>query len=276
MGIYGHAFDTYKKDNVIVKESGIIGLLHKLFREKQKNKEFKQQPKTKYAVISSNPDTMLESYLCYDSINDAIMMYCRCIYNNWNKEGNKYIVSKSGYEKMQKDNTNVEIYEYYLTDKKKEAASFTYYYYKLGKKIDSGNLIDLIKSHNIKIEIKDITALENRRKQIISKSKSIAKTVIQNAYKDSDVKRGFSISSDKEFEEEFIAGIDNNISIIDCDAWTFTDKARDESEYQKYIDLFNKIYEDFSKQIESSILDTKVDYYGDWDDGPIVVIDKKK
>ena len=91
------------------------------------------------------------------------------------------------------------------------------------------------------------------------------------------LKGGFTLTKldedEKEYLEEFTNGFCNYFNIIECDAWKFTNnKARDDSEYDKYEKVFLEILSKLDEKFKKNNIPGGTDYHGDWDDGPIVFV----
>ncbi len=270
MAIYGKYANQLKESQSVITE----GFLKKLFTKTIKKNS---KPSIVYSCGVKKNDK--ECYGGQKSIPDAIKWWVCACYKGVQNKGIVTFPRESYYKDLEKNNTYVYISKYKHEENDEgntygERNKFT-----LIESSEEGNIMDLIKKYNIKIDIQDNTALINKRSKMYKDACKIAKKIIDDLSKeDPQIKKGFSVvnssNNDSDYDSltDFEDNMDNSCEIISCDAWFYTNnKARDQEEYEKYSKAFDKIFGEFKRQVAFA----SVDYYGDWDDGPIVIIDNK-
>jgi len=272
MGIYGHKIDNYL-DNQVLTEGFLKRLLMAGSKKVNLNK----------VIIEYGCSVNKNEKECYGgqkTIVEAIKWWLCAVYKGVYMKDAVTFTRESYYKDLEKDNSYIYIskYKHEINENGNtygEKNKFTHL-----EISDEGHILDLMNKYNIKIEIKDNTAFINRRAKMFKDACKIAKKIIDDLSKeDPQIKKGFRVvnpsmvDSDAESLADFEDNMDDSCEIISCDAWEYTNmKARDQVEYEKYSKAFDKVFGEFKKQITF----VSVDYYGDWDDGPIVIIDKNK
>jgi hypothetical protein len=240
------------------------GFIKKLM-DKVNNKEttgyYCSTEKTNIYSINKSPAESIKRYIC--DIFNAIV-----------KDGVVCFPKDQYYNQMEKDNVKVYIFKVKESIKKTSGNSKTYDYSVINTE-DEGNILDLIKKYQIKTKIEDNSKISQRRSKLYKDTIVIVKKVLADMSKeDPQIKKGFTIPvQDEDFKEEmqrFEDNIDNSVAILNCDAWDYTNnKAR--TEYENYDKAFSKVFKTLKDNLSISI-----DYFGDWDGGDIVLIDKEK
>lgn len=285
--IYGNYLEESYNDKVI--KEGIIQTLKNMYKSRRIKKliaydcDLDKKPNDKSSkYYTSNYYSIRNNTSPSISIKQWI---CAC-YKATLEKGKLIFLNKSKYNELIKDNHYLYILKYYYeynSDPKivtngDEEKRITEKFLEI---TDEGNVVDLMQKYSIEYEIRDNSAIINRRRKMFNDACAIARKIISDAAKeDPQIKKGFSVpkfdKDDSEYED-FINNISHDITIVDCDAWGYTNnKARDEAEYDKYNTAFGKIYVPLNNAITKSINDADIDYAGDWDDGPIILIDIEK
>ena len=269
MGQYGHKFDSLiesrnRETRQQMLEEGAGGFLKRLFSSKKS----KNESKTVYACGLKGSKS---SNGARNSESDALKFWICSVYNGNLDKGVVTFARDSYYKSLEKDNQELSISKFKQEKDSNGSDKYTFI-----ETIAEDTVINLIKKYSIKIDVKDNSAIIKKRTKIYKDACSIASKIILDLSKeDPQVKKGFTVNKVSNDDDNFISfvdNIDNDMEIISCDAWAYTNnKARDEEEYNKYIKAFNNIYNELKKQITFA----SVDYYGDWDDGPICIVDNK-
>jgi hypothetical protein len=225
-------------------------------------------------------------YICKGEIKQGEVVRVYNIYKDQSTAVLSYILSESGV--VYNDNkvyTNKSWYSFdvEVSFAKCEIAkinkkSSISYDLKVIEIIDNNiNYSKLLNKYSIEVVEGKVPAnIKSGRMSVYNKVLQIAKQALSEI----DVKKGFKIANDNEENgiTEFSIGITNHVDIINCDAWAFTgNKARDEEEYNRYEKTFIELLHKLDEKFKSNNIPGETDYYGDWDDGPIVfVIEDKK
>ena len=271
---YYNSADRYE----LVNES-IVSRLMNMYKNKFKRiLSSKEETMYIFTYEDYNINTVLKEECPYKSKKDAIEFLLRWKYSLHDKSKT---ITKSNYEKVFKDNDTYYLY----TVKAKTSEGVENDFVKDIKIIDKkeGTLKEFIDKYNIKKDIASEKEFKDRGK-LQKEAANVAKSIITKLKsKYPKIEDGFGVIMYDKFHEddieykrliEFKYGMENYIDIIWCDAWEYTDqKARAEELYNGYIECFNDIFGEFKKVMEK-YKNVTVDYYGDWDDGPIVIIVK--
>lgn len=139
----------------------------------------------------------------------------------------------------------------------------------------SGTALGALSKFNIKYKIIDTSSVEKERKAIRNKAIKIANDIIKEAKKLPEWDNCYSVYKDSDLDEDDIefwnTGIENYIDIIDYDLDKYNGNKREYFGTKECSKMFDFIYGNFKKRVESEINNASIDYYGDWDAGPIVI-----
>ena len=258
------------ENNEIIQEgvfSGIINTLKILFKSGG-NKKYKPKYEENTGFVSSSKEYSegenMDTYYIANSLINAIPSLLTPAFYNIN--GNRIIINKKSEEDV--NNRKEFIYKVKVVDKK----SFPYKV-SIIKMEMSGTVLEIIKKLKFTYEFKDTSSIEAERKKLYDKIYNICKSEIDKWKKSNKDENtdflnviDYNNEEDKDPYNEFIMGDSNEINIIDGDAWDYSESIRDSNVYEKYIILFNKLYEAIDKRISSdNSINGKIEYYGDWD-----------
>ena len=139
----------------------------------------------------------------------------------------------------------------------------------------SGTALGALSKFNIKYEIIDTSSVEKERKAIRNKAIKIANDIIKEAKKLPEWDNCYDVYKDSDLDSDYIefwnTGIENYIDIIDYDLDKYNGNKREYFGTKECSKIFDFIYGNFKKRVESEINNASIDYYGDWDAGPIVI-----
>ena len=271
MSIYGTYLNEAYDNSRYINEFGNI--LGKLFKKKKK---INLNGGVKCYICSYTKYSVGSSFSVYGDLIDTIAEAIRkflCISFGLRKDSN-YTMNKKDNEKMVKDTKTVYLYKGTAKFKASSKGCLEYDF-KVDEILCEDTINTIINKYDIKFDIKDTTSVEKSRAKIYNEALKISKQIVKEALnKYPGGKAGFAANGfyDDDEKEEFLSGIEDNFPVVNCDAWEYTGgKARDEEEYKKYTECFNFIYGQCKEKLSKY---GKIDYYGDWDDGPIVLIVK--
>ena len=146
---------------------------------------------------------------------------------------------------------------------------------KIESVIYSGDASKALSKFNIKYKIIDTSSVEKERKAIRNKAIKIANDIIQEAKKLPEWDNCYSVYKDSDLDEDDIefwnTGIENYIYIIDYDLDKYNGNKREYFRTNECSNMFNFIFGNFKKRVEAEINNASIDYYGDWDAGPIAI-----
>lgn len=269
MSIYSHLLE---ETNIsYTNESYIIQKLKKLFKDKiEDNKEKDEKSKVGYVATYKNYKVgsveKLAGVEVKISIKESLESYI--VIMSGERKDNKIRVKSNKFNKIIDE--EITIYKLDII----EYNDLQEYKCKISNIVDKGKISDLINKYKIEYDVVNTEETKKYRSQLFKKLQIIAKNAINKAKNDGLSVLGFTVYSGKDEygdEDEFFLGLQNYIDLVDCDAWEFTkNKARDDNEYDKYSKSFGVIYKYIDDEIKSQGIKGKLDYYGDWDSGPIV------
>ena len=283
MSIYGNLLSenvrlAIEESKLEILDEGIIQKLKNLFSKKSDKKDKKPESTTKYTVVSKDRYNVgaVETFLSMcvsNSVKEAIEHHVTILSGEY--KDNQILLYSSKFDKIKNNEIDIIKLEILSQEEKKYHKE---YKCKVSEISESGKVIEILDRCKVSYKINNTGATEKYRRQLFKTLQSIAKEALSKTEKDGLSTKGFSVNDGKETDtygetenSEFFIGLENYISIIDCDAWEFTNnKARDDEEYSKYMESFYKIYKYLDQGIKAKSIKGKLDYYGDWDDGPIV------
>ena len=245
---------------------GFLSKLMNMFKNKDKKRDSK--PVTRYYISLKlkEPGTVSKNDIFYyGSKKKAILAYLRGFYQI-NVE--KCTISSSNNKKLEKDLDKM----VFLNTLEASATTKIV-------EVEEAPLSDLMKKYGIKLTVSEETdKMEKERTKIYRDCITIVKGYINQLKSEyPNITKGFEVTnyfSDDEYDDlsDFVSGFNDYICLIDCDAWAYTNnKARTEEEYENYSKCFDTLYDQLKKNNILAKYGT-IDYYGDWDDGPIVLI----
>ena len=254
-------------------EEGFFSRLKSLFNKGGKHKE--KLPEYTYYISSVEKSIGLSFKFPYPSttMQDAIATYIIGVL-----EAGCYDFGNIKILKKNQDKLTEEFYIY----KCKIINKLDKYEYsgKIENLIYSGSVSGALSKFNIKYEIIDTSNIEKERKAIRAKAIKIATDVINDAKKLHDWDGCYKVYKDSDLDEENIefwnTGLDNSIEIIDYDLDNYKGNKREYFGTTECSNVFNFVWENFKKRIESEIPDVHIDYPGDWDAGSIDIFIQNK
>lgn len=269
MSLYRVIEDTY------INEFGILG---RLFKNKEVKKEPSGSDNIYFCCYFEKPvGSTFELYGdTYNNAADAVRSLLVILFN-LKKESDRYIMNKSDFDKLNRETKPVYLYKGTTTFKEDTHGRLNVWDYKVDEVVFKGTMKELVSKYDIKFEVNDNSSIIRERTKIYNDLLKISKEIIKESMTKFPRKHcGFGPATFEEDDEKerFLSGMTNEIDVIHCDAWDFCDgKARDDSEYRKYTDVFNWIFGQCREKMSNY---GTIDYGGDWDDGPIYLTLKNK
>ena len=265
-----------KTESADIMNEGIGNMLKNFF----KAKDFRPKaPKhiMNYDIRFSKPNigNVEETYTANKtSAKTALKLYLVQTYYLDNKN---HTISANNLKKLEKDYDQyiyIVKYDSVIKDPKDKYGGYNNKVVSIEKE---GTIKELIDSYHINVSVSEVESRkEKERLKIFKDATSKAKVILQSLKKQfPNIDKGFSIhdvteDSNEEYFNLFLIGEDDEISIIDCDAWEYCDgNARDMDRYQEYSDCMIAIYEKLGAELAKY---GKLEYGGDWDDGPIDLV----
>lgn len=248
-------------------EEGFFSKLKSLFNKGEKHKE--KLPEYIYYVssVEKSIGTTVKTMRNDESVSNAVDIYLVNILEIGNFDFGVLEIFKKNESKLSE---NIYVYKCKVVgiyDKDYNA--------KIESVVYSGTALGALSKFNIKYEIIDTSSVEKERKAIRNKAIKIANDIIKEAKKLPEWDNCYSVYKDSDLDEDDIefwnTGIENYIDIIDYDLDKYNGNKREYFGTKECSKMFDFIYGNFKKRVESEINNASVDYYGDWDAGPIVI-----
>lgn len=260
------------EDKSEVIEEGFFSKLKSLFNKGNKQKE--KLPEYTYYVssVEKSIGSTVKTMRSDKSLSDAIGIYLVNVLEIGNLNFGVLEIFKKNESKLSE---NIYVYKCKVigVDNNKN------YNIKIESIIYSGAASATLSKFNIKYKIIDTSSIEKERKAIRNKAIKIANDIIKEAKKLPEWDNCYSVYKDSDLDEDDIefwnTGIENYIDIIDYDLDKYNGNKREYFGTKECSKMFDFIYGNFKKRVEAEINNASVDYYGDWDAGPIVIEIKK-
>lgn len=249
------------------RSKGFSSKLKRLFNKGEKHKE--KLPEYIYYVssVEKSVGTTVKTMRIDKSVSDAIDIYLVHILEIGNFDFGVLEIFKKNESKLSE---NIYVYKCKVVGRVDKN-----YNAKIESVVYSGTALGALSKFNIKYEIIDTSSVEKERKAIRNKAIKIANDIIKEAKKLPEWDNCYSVYKDSDLDEDDIefwnTGIENYIYIIDYDLDKYNGNKREYFGTKECSKMFDFIYGNFKKRVESEINNASIDYYGDWDAGPIVI-----
>ena len=263
------AYIEYKNSDEVVNEGFITAIVHKVANRNKVGYIVSVKPEN----VGSRIDVCFPPSSLKYAAYSALINYCDAAQST----DNTFSVRESNKSKLE---TKIYVYKVsrFVDDKNPNSNRKSV---KIMSLAFEGTISEIASKTDVKVEIgKDPDKkFINERKAIYKKALAIAKEIFDEAKKFPEYVGGFSIATvSKDDADGFFEGDPyyNYISLIDYNIRAAKSDlgARDLVHDKNFVKVFNFIYNELKSRISKAIPEATAEYYGDWDDGPFVLVMK--